>query len=99
MEFTLYPTRHDARYQGKVTVWYPFHPFFRKHDFSVMRKFGCWDTEYLDLSCPEVRQAVPAWMVDADRCAQMTCGLQPAADLPALLELLRGLEQRPVADL
>jgi hypothetical protein len=41
--------------------------------------------EYLDLQCPKVRQAVPAWMVDADLCGQMTYGLQPAADLPTLL--------------
>ena len=96
---TLKPTRHDARYQGKVSVCYPFHPFFRKHDFCVMRKFGCRDVEYLDLQCPEVRQAVPSWMVDADLCGQMTCGLQPATDLPTLLELVRWLKQHPTADL
>jgi len=98
-EDTLKPTRNDARYQGKVSVWYPFHPFFRKHDFSVMRRFGCRDVEYLDLRCPEVRQAVPSWMVDADLCGQMTCGLQPAVDLPTLLELVRWLESHPAADL
>ena len=96
---TLKPTRNDARYQGKVSVWYPFHPFFRKYDFSVMRKFGCRDVEYLDLRCPEYRQAVPSWAVDADLCGQMTCGLQPAADLPTLLELVRWLEEHPTADL
>jgi len=69
------------------------------HDFSVMRKFGCGNVEYLDLRSPEVRQGVPAWMIDADLCAQMTCGLQPAADLPALLELCRWLEVHPIADL
>ena len=96
---TLKPTRHDARYQGKVSVWYPFHPFFRKHDFCVMRKFGCRDVEYLDLRCPDVRQAVPSWMVDADLCGQMTCGLRPAANLPTLLELVRWLKEHPTADL
>jgi hypothetical protein len=98
-EGTLKPTRHDARYQGTVSVWYPFHRFFRKHDFRVMRKFGCRDVEYLDLQCPEVRQAVPSWMLDADLCGQMTCGLQPAVDLPTLLELVRWLKQHPTADL
>ena len=96
---TLKPTRNDARYQGKVSVWYPFHPFFGKHDFSVMRRFGCRDVEYLDLRCPEVRQAVPSWMVDADLCGQMTCGLQPTTDLPTLLELVRWLEEHPTEDL
>jgi hypothetical protein len=53
----------------------------------------------LDLHCPEIRQAVPAWMVDADFCGQMTCGLQPAADLSTLLELARWLKEHPLADL
>ncbi len=66
---------------------------------SVVRKFGCGDAEYLDLSNSDVRQAVPAWMVDADFCGQMTCGLLPAADLPALLELVRWIEQHPLPDL
>lgn len=98
-EDTLKPTRNDARYQGKVSVWYPFHPFFGQHDFSVMRKFGCGNVEYLDLRSADTRQGVPSWMVDADLCDQMTCGLQPAADLTALLELVRWLEAHPLADL
>jgi len=64
-----------------------------------MSKYGCRGVEYLDLRCPEVRQAVPVWMVDADLCSQMTWGLQPAVDLPALLELVRWLEVHPLADL
>jgi hypothetical protein len=99
LEFTLQRARHDARYQGIVTVLYPFHPFFREHDFCVMRKFGCGDVEYLDLQGSKIRQAVPTWAVDADFCAQMTCGLQPASDLPALLELARWLNEHPAADL
>jgi hypothetical protein len=64
-----------------------------------MSKFGCRGVEYLDLRCPAVRQAVPSWMVDRDLCAQMTCGLQPAADLATLLELVRWLESHLPADL
>ena len=64
-----------------------------------MSKFGCRGVEYLDLRCPSVRQAVPAWMIDRELCEQMTCGLQPAADLAALLELLRWLESDLPADL
>lgn len=69
------------------------------HDFSVMRRFGCRDVEYLDLQNSDVRQAVPSWTVDADLCGQMTCGLQPAADLTALLELIRWLAENPAMDL
>jgi len=93
------PTRNDARYQGKISVCYPLHPFFGKHDFSVMRRFGCRGIEYLDLCDSKIRRVVPSWMVDADLCAQMTCGLQPAADLPTLLEVVRWIEQHPIGDL
>ncbi len=96
---TLRPTHNDARYQGKVAVHYPFHPLFGKGDFSVLRRVGCRDVEYLDLHSPDVRQAVPSWMVDADLCRLMTCGLLPAADLSTLLELVRLLEGHPSADL
>jgi hypothetical protein len=95
----LKPTHNDAHYQGKISVCYPFHPFFRRHDFSVVRRFGCREVEYLELLCPGVRQAVPSWAVDADRCSQMTCGLQPAVGLSTLLDLVRWLAEHPVADL
>jgi hypothetical protein len=42
-------------------------------------------------SRPE-RQAVPAWMLDEERCAQMTIGLEPTVDLPALLRLVDWLQ-------
>lgn len=64
-----------------------------------MRKFGCGNVEYLDLRSADVRQGVPSWMVDHDLCDQMTCGVQPAADLNALLELVCWLEAHPHADL
>jgi len=57
----------------------------------VVRKFGCHDVAYVEL-LGQQRQAVPAWMLDQDRCGQMTCGLQPAADLAALLELADWLQ-------
>ena len=89
----------DARYQGTVTVFYPFHPFCGQRSFSVLRRYGCGAEEHLELLGSDVRQVVPTWMVDADVCRQMTCGLQPAADLPSLLELIRWLENHPTADL
>jgi hypothetical protein len=60
---------------------------------SVWRKFGCHDVEYVELAVPlPQRQAVPAWMLDEERCAQMTIGLEPAVDLAALLRLADWLQ-------
>jgi hypothetical protein len=42
--------------------------------------------QYAELAAQK-RQVVPAWMLDQDRCAQMTLGLQPACDLATLLKL------------
>jgi hypothetical protein len=90
--FRLKPTGNDARYQGKVSVWYPFHPLYGIHDLLVARNFGCRDVEYVELVAPKGRQAVPSWMLDQERCAQMTCGFQPAVDLAALLDLADWLQ-------
>jgi hypothetical protein len=87
----LKPARNDARYQGKVSVYYSFHPLLSKQDLSVLRRFGAGDSEYLELHGSEVRQVVPAWMLDLDRCTEMTCGLQPTADLASLLDLAHWL--------
>jgi hypothetical protein len=56
-----------------------------------VREFGCGDVQYVELATQK-RQAVPAWMLDQDRCAQMACGLQPTVDLAALLELTDWLQ-------
>ena len=82
----LKATANDARYRGIVSVWYPFHPLYRTRDLSVLRTFGCYDVEYVQLAAPG-RQAVPAWMLDQELPAQMTIGLQPTADMAALLRL------------
>ena len=89
--FRLKATANDARYRGNVSVWYPFHPLYRTPDLSVVRKFGCYDVEYVQLAAPE-RQAVPAWMLDQERAAQMTIGLQPTVDMAALLRLAEWLQ-------
>jgi hypothetical protein len=81
------------RYPGKVSVWYPYHPLYGVRDLSVVREFGCGDVQYVELATQK-RQAVPAWMLDQERCAQMTCGLQPTVDLAALLELADWLQAR-----
>jgi hypothetical protein len=86
-ERRLKPARDDARYQGKVCVWYPYHPFFGKQNLSIRRRVGSAEVEYLEIQSADGRQCVPAWMLDADRCTQMTCGLQPAVDLSSLMEL------------
>jgi hypothetical protein len=91
LESRLQPTRDDARYQGKVSVWYPFHPLHGIHELPVIRAFGAGGLRYVELAAQQ-RQAVPAWMLDQDHRAQMTYGLQPAADLAALLELADWLQ-------
>jgi hypothetical protein len=61
---------------------------YRVPNLSVRRRFGCHDVEYVELAVPlSQRQGVPAWMLDEERCAQMTIGLEPAVDLTALLRL------------
>ena len=84
----LKPIPDDARYQGKVHVYYPCHPLFRKPNLSIRRRLGMAGVEYLEIQSADGRQCVPAWMVDADRCARMTCGLHPAVDFPSLMELV-----------
>jgi hypothetical protein len=91
----LKPSHDDARYQGEVRVFYPCHPLFGKQNLSSVRRLGVAEVDYLEIKSANGRQCVPAWMLDADCCAQMTCGLQPAVDLPALLKLadfLRALD-------
>ncbi len=94
----LKPTRDDARYQGGVFVWYPFHPQYNKHKLVVVRRFDCHCVDYLELSGPDGRQAIPVWMVEQDRCREMTCGLVPAANLAALIELLHWMNHHPVVE-
>ena len=93
--FRLKATWNDARYQGNVSVWYPFHPCYHLPNLSIRRRFGRHDVEYVELasSRPE-RQAVPAWMLDEERCAQMTIGLAPTVDLAALLKLADWLQSQ-----
>ena len=89
------PAHDDARYQGKISVCYPVHTLFGKQNLSILRRAGSAEAEYLEIQSAEGRQFVPAWMLDADCCAQMTCGLQPTVDLSALLQLadfLRALD-------
>ena len=84
---------NDARYQGNVRVWYPFHPLYHSPNLSVRRRFGCHDVEYVELASPRLgRLAVPAWMLDEQRCAQMTIGREPTVDLSALLRLADWLQ-------
>ena len=58
---------------------------------------GTWST--WTFAVPKSGRPFPSWMVDADLCRQMTCGLQPAADLSTLLELVRWLDEDPTAGL
>jgi hypothetical protein len=47
----------------------------------------------VELAAPQSqRLGVPAWMLDEERCAQMTIGLEPAVDLAALVRLADWLQ-------
>jgi hypothetical protein len=82
----LKPTRDDARYQGTISIHYPFHPLYRQKNLSVVRR-GVWGVELVELQFGSKRRAVPVWMTDPLRCSQMTCGLQPTCSLTTLLRL------------
>ena len=86
------PTQNDAGYQGTVSIHYPFHPLFGQGDLPVVRRTGSGSVEYVEVRCGSDRQALPVWMTDAQRCAQMTCGLFPACDYAALLQLAQWLQ-------
>jgi hypothetical protein len=58
-----------------------------------LRERGSGDVHYVELAARE-RQAVPAWMLDQERCAQMTYGLQPAVDVATLVELADWLREQ-----
>ena len=47
--------------------------------------------QYVELAAQQ-RQVVPAWMLDEERCAEMTYGLLPTVDLDTLLELANWLQ-------
>ena len=86
----LKPDRDDARYQGTVSVEYPFHPLFGQKNLSVVRT-GVWGIELVELQIGSKRRALPVWMTDPQRCAQMTCGLQPTCSWITLLRLAEWL--------
>ena len=88
----LTPTQDDARYQGTVSVHYPFHPLFGQDDLPVLRRTGSGDVAYVEVQAHGTRQAFPVWMTDPDRCARMTCGLLPACDCACLLHLAQWLQ-------
>lgn len=83
----LKPARDDARYQGKIAVYYPLHPLYGIRGLSALRRVGSGDSEFVEIQSTLRRQFVPAWMLDADNCAQMTCGPTPAVDLASLIDL------------
>ena len=86
------PPQHDARYQGAVSVHYPFHPLFGEDQLPIVRRSGSRGTEYVEVQHARGRQAVPVWMTDPQQCAQMTCGLLPACDCASLLRLAQWLQ-------
>ncbi len=81
-------SQNDARYPGKVTIYYPLHPSYGQCDLQVSRRFGCGRVAQLEVQIGARCQLVPAWMADPECCQHMSLGTEPHCSLPALWELI-----------
>jgi hypothetical protein len=91
LESRLSPDRNDARYPGKVKVYYSLHPLFGQ-DVPVFRRYGRGESQQVEVQLAGRRQGVPGWMTDEDRCARFSLGTEPRCSLASLLELVRLLQ-------
>ncbi len=84
----IYPTHHDARYPSSVTVHYPLHPLYGRGELPIRQRSGAGDAEQYLVEVEQGAQAIPVWMTDERRCAQMTTGFDPQCALGSYLSLL-----------
>lgn len=84
----FYPTHHDARYPRSVTVHYALHPLYGRGELQVRQRHGSGNAEQYVVEVQDEAQAVPVWMTDERRCAQMTIGIDPQGSLSSYLALL-----------
>ena len=80
-------SQNDARYPGKLTVYYPFHPFHGGGELPIVRRYGNGRVEQVEVETSGRRQVLPLWMTNQDRCQQLSVGTDPRCSLPALWEL------------
>jgi hypothetical protein len=77
---------NDARYQGTITVFYQFHPFFGR-EFSVIRSVRYAGQYYLDVTADGKILSIPRWMASEDHCRQLTGGFDPVVSWGQLEKL------------
>ena len=80
-------SQNDARYPGKVTVYYPLHPFHGGGELPVVRRHGGGRIEQVEVETATRRQVLPLWMTNQDRCQQLSVSADPRCSLTALWEL------------
>ena len=74
---------YDARYQGIVKVYYPFHGLLGKKG-KIVRKVRYGRTAFLDIDVDGTRHTVPEWMTDVLHCQSLTRGDEPFCSWAAL---------------
>jgi hypothetical protein len=80
-------SQNDARYLGKVSIYYPLHPFYGLCELTIGRRFGTGSVEQVEILHNGRWQLVPVWMTDPDTCRLLSLGDDPFCSLPALGEL------------
>jgi hypothetical protein len=84
---------HSAHEIKRVTIWYRWHPFYGQ-TVRMLRARNKDGDQCIRCELPDGTTAtIPAWMTDAETCAQMSAG-EPAIGLAALVELRSFLDSR-----
>ena len=78
----------DARYQGRTSIFYRFHPLYGK-DLILLGKGDQLGMPSVKLSLDDVIVRVPEWMTDQDFCRRLRCGADPVPDLSALQNVMQ----------
>ena len=86
----------DARYQGVVTILYPFHRL-SGGAFSVRRRNFYGGVPYLELDVDGDSVVIPAWMASRDS-ACWTWNYDAACDWESLCRILSLVESRGLLD-
>ncbi len=77
----------------RVTIWYRWHPFYGQ-TVRMLRARNKDGDQCIRCELPDGTTAtIPAWMTDAETCAQMSAG-EPSIGLAALAELRSFLDSR-----
>lgn len=86
------PCRNDARYPGRVTVFYPLHPLHLQ-ELEVFRPRRLDGGQHVEVQLQQRRLAIPLWMTRQEQVERLTLGRDPRCSPEALLQLTRLLQQ------